>query len=179
MSIGEPCIVLVKRAREQLSGYAIYKLQRNRRIRRSCTPNATHEARAVINKSDHQNAVHHFAHTPQESVPRGDCEGKSETHAAVCQILYFLASRRASAGRALIPSAKHFNSLVLPTRALNAFARGDVFTPELGPASYAGLRNWDYLYFFAICAGSHFSAIACAPLRVCFYRDGMIDRSIS
>ncbi|GBP94277.1 hypothetical protein EVAR_102924_1 [Eumeta japonica] len=34
-------------------GYAIYKLQRNCCIHLSCTPAATCEARAAINKSDH------------------------------------------------------------------------------------------------------------------------------
>ncbi|GBP16394.1 hypothetical protein EVAR_9976_1 [Eumeta japonica] len=43
-------------------------------IRRSRTPAATCDARAAINKSGHRNAVHHFAHTPQEPVLRGDCE---------------------------------------------------------------------------------------------------------
>ncbi|GBP06382.1 hypothetical protein EVAR_4536_1 [Eumeta japonica] len=36
---------------------------------------ATSETRAAINKSEHRKAVHHFAHPPQESVLRGDCEG--------------------------------------------------------------------------------------------------------
>ncbi|GBP21908.1 hypothetical protein EVAR_7121_1 [Eumeta japonica] len=40
----------------------------------SCTPTTTCEAHAAINKSEHRHAVHHFAHTPQESVLRGDCE---------------------------------------------------------------------------------------------------------
>ncbi|GBP34606.1 Histone-lysine N-methyltransferase SETMAR [Eumeta japonica] len=44
-------------------------------IRRSCTPAATCEARAVINKSEHRNAVHHFDHTPQESVLRDNYIG--------------------------------------------------------------------------------------------------------
>ncbi|GBP00592.1 hypothetical protein EVAR_76883_1 [Eumeta japonica] len=39
-----------------------------------CTPTATCEARAAISKSEHRNAVHHFVHTPQEFVVRGDCE---------------------------------------------------------------------------------------------------------
>ncbi|GBP14411.1 hypothetical protein EVAR_92397_1 [Eumeta japonica] len=56
-------------------GCAIYKLQRNWCIRCSRTPAATCEARAAINKSEHRNAVLHFARTPQESVLRGDCEG--------------------------------------------------------------------------------------------------------
>ncbi|GBP66130.1 hypothetical protein EVAR_51299_1 [Eumeta japonica] len=55
-------------------GSAFYKLQRYWYIRRSCTPTATCEARAVINKSEQRNAVHYFAHTPQKSVLRGDCE---------------------------------------------------------------------------------------------------------
>ncbi|GBO99585.1 hypothetical protein EVAR_730_1 [Eumeta japonica] len=63
-------------------GCAIYNLQRNWCIRRSCTPTTTCEARAAINKSnEHRNAIHHFAHTPQESVLRGECEGKSEVWA--------------------------------------------------------------------------------------------------
>ncbi|GBP45014.1 hypothetical protein EVAR_33443_1 [Eumeta japonica] len=33
-------------------------------------PIGTCEARAEINKSEHRNAVHHFVHTPQESVLR-------------------------------------------------------------------------------------------------------------
>ncbi|GBP87705.1 hypothetical protein EVAR_61930_1 [Eumeta japonica] len=55
-------------------GCANYKLLRNCCIRRSCTPTATCEAHAAINKSEHRNAVHHFAHTPKESVLLGDCE---------------------------------------------------------------------------------------------------------
>ncbi|GBP49061.1 hypothetical protein EVAR_81621_1 [Eumeta japonica] len=50
-------------------GCAIYKLQRNWCICRSCTPAATYKARAAINKSEHRNAVHYFAHIPHESVP--------------------------------------------------------------------------------------------------------------
>ncbi|GBP09203.1 hypothetical protein EVAR_4067_1 [Eumeta japonica] len=59
-------------------GYAIYQLQHNWCIRRSCTPTATCEARVALNKSEHQNAVHYFVHTPQESVHHGDCARKSE-----------------------------------------------------------------------------------------------------
>ncbi|GBP52077.1 hypothetical protein EVAR_41980_1 [Eumeta japonica] len=44
-------------------------------LRGSCTPAATYETRAAISKSEHRNVVHHFAHTPQEPVLRGDCEG--------------------------------------------------------------------------------------------------------
>ncbi|GBP05141.1 hypothetical protein EVAR_3456_1 [Eumeta japonica] len=68
-------------------GCAIYKLPRNLCIRRSCTLIATREVRAAINKSEHGNAVHHFVHTPQESVLRGDCERKSEVcvYAAVLE----------------------------------------------------------------------------------------------
>ncbi|GBP53176.1 hypothetical protein EVAR_28519_1 [Eumeta japonica] len=39
-----------------------------------------------INKSEHRNAVHQFAHTPQESVLRGDCEGKTEVRAYVAML---------------------------------------------------------------------------------------------
>ncbi|GBP52496.1 hypothetical protein EVAR_32052_1 [Eumeta japonica] len=45
------------------------------RQEKGCTPTATCEARAAINKSEHGNAVHHLAHTPQEFVLRGDSEG--------------------------------------------------------------------------------------------------------
>ncbi|GBP15916.1 hypothetical protein EVAR_12504_1 [Eumeta japonica] len=55
-------------------GYAIYKLQRNWCIHCNCTPAVTCEARAALNKSEHRNAVHNFAYTPQESILRGDCE---------------------------------------------------------------------------------------------------------
>ncbi|GBP63929.1 hypothetical protein EVAR_40180_1 [Eumeta japonica] len=48
--------------------------ERNSCIRRSCSPAATRDARAAIIKSEHRNAVHHFAHTPRESVLRDDCE---------------------------------------------------------------------------------------------------------
>ncbi|GBP65503.1 hypothetical protein EVAR_38842_1 [Eumeta japonica] len=40
----------------------------------SCTPVATCEAPAAINKPVHRNSVHHCAHTLQESVVRGDRE---------------------------------------------------------------------------------------------------------
>ncbi|GBP18126.1 hypothetical protein EVAR_12907_1 [Eumeta japonica] len=43
-----------------------------------CTPIATCEARAAIYKSEHRNAVHHFAHTPQECVLRSDHEENSK-----------------------------------------------------------------------------------------------------
>ncbi|GBP52403.1 hypothetical protein EVAR_4686_1 [Eumeta japonica] len=61
--------------------FAIYRYMRDWCIRHSCTPTATFEPRAAINKSEHRNAVRHFAHTPQESVLRGDCQGKSEMRA--------------------------------------------------------------------------------------------------
>ncbi|GBP16262.1 hypothetical protein EVAR_93630_1 [Eumeta japonica] len=60
---------------------AIYKLQWNWCICRNCNPTSTSEARAVINKSENQNAVHHFAHILQESILRADCAGKSEVRA--------------------------------------------------------------------------------------------------
>ncbi|GBP45785.1 hypothetical protein EVAR_76090_1 [Eumeta japonica] len=37
-----------------------------KKIRRSCTPTAIYEARAVIKNPDNRNVIHHFAHTPQE-----------------------------------------------------------------------------------------------------------------
>ncbi|GBP35068.1 hypothetical protein EVAR_75271_1 [Eumeta japonica] len=51
------------------------ELTKKKCIRRSCTPAAICEVRTAINKSEHRNAVHNFAHTPQESVLRCDCEG--------------------------------------------------------------------------------------------------------
>ncbi|GBP06141.1 hypothetical protein EVAR_3524_1 [Eumeta japonica] len=55
-------------------GCAIYELQRNRCIRCSCTPTATFEARAVINKSDHLNTLCIVVPTQhKKSVLRGDC----------------------------------------------------------------------------------------------------------
>ncbi|GBP90734.1 hypothetical protein EVAR_26704_1 [Eumeta japonica] len=40
----------------------------------TCTLATTCEARVAINKSERRNAVHHFAHAPQEPVLRDDCE---------------------------------------------------------------------------------------------------------
>ncbi|GBP40087.1 hypothetical protein EVAR_33662_1 [Eumeta japonica] len=59
----------------EAGGCAIYKMQQNWC---SCTPTATCVARAAINQSEPRNAVHQFAHKPQESVLRGDCEGHAK-----------------------------------------------------------------------------------------------------
>ncbi|GBP03607.1 hypothetical protein EVAR_101900_1 [Eumeta japonica] len=60
----------LKKTDDPHGGCAIYRLQRNWCIRRSCTLTATCEAPAAINKSERRNSVHHFAHKPQESVLR-------------------------------------------------------------------------------------------------------------
>ncbi|GBP52203.1 hypothetical protein EVAR_87588_1 [Eumeta japonica] len=56
-------------------GCAIYKLQQNWCIRRSCTPTTTYEAHAVINKSDHLKTLSIILPKyRKKSVLRGDCE---------------------------------------------------------------------------------------------------------
>ncbi|GBP70119.1 hypothetical protein EVAR_55438_1 [Eumeta japonica] len=56
-------------------GCAIYKFQRNWCIRRSCTPTATYEARAVIKKSDHLKMLSIILPSHRKkSVLRGHCE---------------------------------------------------------------------------------------------------------
>ncbi|GBP00862.1 hypothetical protein EVAR_2206_1 [Eumeta japonica] len=67
---------------------AVYKLHRNWCIRHNCTLTATYETLAVIKKSDHRNADHHFAHTPQEIRSPRQLYKKSEAraYAAVAEI---------------------------------------------------------------------------------------------